>query len=1219
MSSVGAAPATLAIHFSGRADGGQFLFEDTAGRGRELPVENLQHAMRTTAPERQPLLFFLALEHDTASSACDPQADDQPWRTRTSAAARLHQAGTPQILVYDRTVHDHASPFIESAVLNAFYAAIAHGNSTRNAVRAARRVLTASSDYPTHSASDVGAALETARSVQPYAWTHLIAYHRGTEYQLGVQDGEPESSEIRKPLLGRRKALHNLRRMRQAHQNIAVIQGLDGVGKTAFCHEALQLYKRLGYSVLALRCGDVEFDPDPLNTLLWQCTKAASQLTGVQWSMLCAILDESVVDQQGLPSPAARFLMLLQVLLKCPGQSRLVVYLDNLESLMNRPSKGSYGASERWRHADVAELWHHLVKSVQEADGQLVLLASCRVAHPDLQPYRIQLRPLAPDAIWYLLDRLPALQHFAPDNRHRLVKRIDGRPQLAMLLNALLQHSATQQEQFPPKTPTPHIVREEWHQYIAPFLPTQNQPLSEPLLFKAIWHHRLDDPARCLLVRATVLRAPADASLMQALALETEDVETAHRLLDDLHACALLDMTQPDTDGTDGPYFAVKPAFVRLAQQQISPVDTFLKQGHLLAGEVFEDRAWHANDPHAAFEAAYHLSEIDEADRSFELILGLVQWLHSRHRLLDSLTVLESFHWPEALSLHNQARLLMAQGQTFAGLDNLPEALSHLRQAIDLYAELTKQDLPDAQRQHGILDRRERVGDVLVALGKGAEALATYQARLTIAERLAAQDPQNPHWQRELSANHVRIGDVLAALGEGDGALASYQVRLAVAERMVTKDPGNPRWQQELASSYSRVGDMLAAQGQQARAMAAYQAGRAIYERLVEETPTNLQWQQHLALSQEKIGDMFAAQGHPGEALAAHRVGLSQRAWLAERAPSDASLQRDLALSQEKIGDLLTNQERYSEALTAYRAGLAIRAQLVQRAAEESHWQQELAATHTKIADLLMAYGQPSEALSTYQAELAVRAVLVAQDPDNIHWQRELSVCHNKIGGILASQSQEADALAAYRESLAIRLQLLSQDPENLQWQRDLSVSQEKVGDILALQGRGEDALAAYRTSLSFRAHLASQDPTHVQWQRDLSVCHNKIGNTLETLGDKAGALASYRDDLAIAERLAALEPSDARRQTDLVVTYWKLAQINTSIRQDPIESAALLGLGLTILRRLQSDSRLPRSQSHWLAEFEEALHTLSSSRRSSKFPRAFRAVWHKLRSWKPI
>ncbi len=117
----------------------------------------------------------------------------------------------------------------------------------------------------------------------------------------------------------------------------------------------------------------------------------------------------------------------------------------------------------------------------------------------------------------------------------------------------------------------------------------------------------------------------------------------------------------------------------------------------------------------------------------------------------------------------------------------------------------------------------------------------------------------------------------------------------------------------------------------------------------------------------------------------------------------------------------------------------------------------------------------------------------------------------------------------------------------------------------------------------------------------------------LNILGDKAGALASYRDDLAIAERLAAQEPNDIRRQTDLVVSYWKLAQIYASTRQDTTESAVLLSLGLTILRRLQSEGRLPPLQLHWLDEFEQALRTLSTSRRSGKVPRAARAVWRML------
>ena len=89
---------------------------------------------------------------------------------------------------------------------------------------------------------------------------------------------------------------------------------------------------------------------------------------------------------------------------------------------MSRPAKGS--ATRQWRYPEVANLWHALVQSALESDGQLAILASCRFANPDLHPYILPLRPLARDAVWSLFTQLPALRHIAPENRHRLVQRV---------------------------------------------------------------------------------------------------------------------------------------------------------------------------------------------------------------------------------------------------------------------------------------------------------------------------------------------------------------------------------------------------------------------------------------------------------------------------------------------------------------------------------------------------------------------------------------------------------------------------------------------------------------------------------------------------------------------------------------------------------------------------------------------------------------------------
>jgi hypothetical protein len=94
------------------------------------------------------------------------------------------------------------------------------------------------------------------------------------------------------------------------------------------------------------------------------------------------------------------------------------------------------------------------------------------------------------------------------------------------------------------------------------------------------------------------------------------------------------------------------------------------------------------------------------------MLLSFVEWLAPRGRILDRLAVLDSLQHPELLNLQNRGRFLILQGQAYADLGDLAQALTDLRQTIE------------------------------------------------IGERLAQQDPNNAQWQRDLSISHDRIGDM---------------------------------------------------------------------------------------------------------------------------------------------------------------------------------------------------------------------------------------------------------------------------------------------------------------------------------------------------------------------------------------------------------------------------------------------------------------------------
>lgn len=285
---------------------------------------------------------------------------------------------------------------------------------------------------------------------------------------------------------------------------------------------------------------------------------------------------------------------------------------------------------------------------------------------------------------------------------------------------------------------------------VAPVLPSLTQQLSEDLLFRALWERVLNDPERCLLVRATVLRRPGDRTILRALANADDAPDTA---IERLRASSLL------TEMEDR-RFEVHPSVAQLARQHASNIDTLLEEGHHLAGTTLEEIARQSRYWDDGLEAAYHLNEVGEADRAFDLLLGHIEWLNGRGRFLDSLASLELLSEPEALSLQNQARLLLIKS------------------------------------------------DIKIGLGNLASALPDVQAAIVMGKQLAQQDTTNTQWQRDLSVSHNKIGDIFLAQGNLDDALSAYRDSLAIAEPLAQQDTTNTQWQTDLVVSYWKIAQL---------------------------------------------------------------------------------------------------------------------------------------------------------------------------------------------------------------------------------------------------------------------------------------------------------------------------------------------------------------------------------------------------------------------------
>jgi hypothetical protein len=129
--------------------------------------------------------------------------------------------------------------------------------------------------------------------------------------------------------------------------------------------------------------------------------------------------------------------------------------------------------------------------------------------------------PLPPDALYRLIGWFPALRRLSAGNRARLVDRLAGHPRAVEYANDLLAHALVIWEgRHGPWRGGDD--EEEWAALVEPALPAVREKLEANLLLGAIWDSVLDDQARRMLFRLTLLRRPCEWPLLAVLGEEDE-------------------------------------------------------------------------------------------------------------------------------------------------------------------------------------------------------------------------------------------------------------------------------------------------------------------------------------------------------------------------------------------------------------------------------------------------------------------------------------------------------------------------------------------------------------------------------------------------------------------------------------------------------------------------------------------------------------------------
>src|SRR5262249_55433137 len=163
-----------------------------------------------------------------------------------------------------------------------------------------------------------------------------------------------------------------------------------------------------------------------------------------------------------------------------------------------------------------------------------------------------------------------------------------------------------------------------------------------------------------------------------------------------------------------------------------------------------------------------------------------------------------------------------------------------LERARDLQRQLTDAGETSPDLMHSeVLALDELVRTLLVQGDTKAALAAAERSRDIMAALLAGTDggDRNPGWRKDLSVTYQRIGEVLLAIGRREEALAAYRMALATLEELAAADPANFDAQRGLSIACHKIGDALVEAGQADEALELYRRSLAIDETLLAANP----------------------------------------------------------------------------------------------------------------------------------------------------------------------------------------------------------------------------------------------------------------------------------------------------------------------------------------------------------------------------------------------
>jgi serine/threonine-protein kinase len=455
-----------------------------------------------------------------------------------------------------------------------------------------------------------------------------------------------------------------------------------------------------------------------------------------------------------------------------------------------------------------------------------------------------------------------------------------------------------------------------------------------------------------------------------------------------------------------------------------------------------------------------------------------------------------------ALQTRANQKLRAANARTLRERDLAQQNFNLARRAVDDY--LTRVGQNPLLKEQGLHELRQELLEA---------ALGYYRDFL-------GQRGDDPGLRADTAAAHERVGDILIELGRPGDALGAFDQALVLIEPLVRDRPGDPR----LATAQVRLeADRLQALrdiGSYPEAIAAFDRAASLGKALLEVRGGTQELPEILARTYLGAAIIFRITGRTDDALVAALQAQALAEQSARERPGNPSAARTLLYVSTIASELLQRKGRADEARRLCVQGIAFGKARVGEHPRDFEMRMYLAALESNLGYTEKAKGRPLEALRIISSATDTLAVLARENPLLIRVRSIWAMLLNELSQLQTDLGRFDEAQQSARASIDLFEAIVREVPSSLYHRMWAGRAYGSLGKtLLKAKSRGE-ALAMLRKSVAILE--ASNDANDVY---NLACTLALASTVADPLDGSAAADRQRRDaDRAVATMRRAIE-----------------------------------------------------------------------------------------------